>query len=100
MGEYGSKAILNALSENGYADLAYTVASQETRPSWGFWIKNGATTLHESFMDEETAVGSKMKSDNHIMMGEISAWFYKALAGIQVDAEHPGFNISCSNRIL
>jgi alpha-L-rhamnosidase len=91
VGEYGSKAILNALSENGYADLAYTVASQETRPSWGYWIKNGATTLHESFMDEETAVGSKMKSDNHVMMGEISAWFYKALAGIRVDAENPGF---------
>lgn len=32
VGLLGSKTILNALSENGYADLAYKVATQETYP--------------------------------------------------------------------
>ena len=83
----GSKTILNALSENGYADLAYTVASAETSPSWGWWIKNGATTLYENWMIE----ARKDFSRNHIMFGEISAWFYKTLGGINPDPEEPGF---------
>jgi alpha-L-rhamnosidase len=28
---------------------------------------------------------------NHIMFGEISAWFYKALGGIRPDPKQPGF---------
>jgi alpha-L-rhamnosidase len=35
VGLLGTKAVLNALSENGYAELAYEVALQETFPSWG-----------------------------------------------------------------
>jgi alpha-L-rhamnosidase len=87
VGLLGSKAILNALSENGYADVAYKLASQETYPSWGWWIVNGATTFYENW-DLEA------KSDlslNHIMFGEINAWFYKALGGIKPDSNHPGF---------
>ena len=49
VGIFGAKALLNALSDNGYADLAYEVASQKTFPSWGWWIENGATTLYENW---------------------------------------------------
>ncbi len=83
VGLLGSKAILNALSENGYADLAYKVASQETFPSWGWWIVNGATTLFEDWKGAS--------SRNHIMFGEIGAWYYKALGGIKPDPSKPGF---------
>ncbi len=87
VGLLGTKAILNALSENGYADLAYEVASQETYPSWGWWIVNGATTFYENW-------DINAKSDismNHIMFGEIDAWYYKALGGIFPDEKKPGF---------
>jgi alpha-L-rhamnosidase len=87
VGLLGSKAILNALSENGYPDLAYTLASQETFPSWGGWIVKGATTLHEDW----PANFNSDVSMNHIMFGEIGAWFYKALGGIKPDPLHPGF---------
>jgi alpha-L-rhamnosidase len=89
VGLLGSKTILNALSENGYADLAYTVAAQETYPSWGYWmVHDNATTLYESW----SAIGSgEVSSLNHIMFGEIGAWFYKALGGIHPDKAHPGF---------
>ncbi len=87
VGLHGSKTLLNALSENGYADLAYKVATQETYPSWGWWIANGATTLYEYWSRD--AKGPK--SMNHIMFGEISAWFYKALGGIFPDEAQPGF---------
>ena len=78
VGLLGTKAILNALSENGYADLAYTLASQSTYPSWGWWIVNGATTLYENWpIDTKSDI-----SMNHIMFGEIGAWMYKGLGGI------------------
>jgi len=87
VGLLGTKSILNALSENGYADLAYTVATQETFPSWGWWIVNGATTLYENWPID----AKRDLSMNHIMFGEISAWFYKALGGIFPDEAQPGF---------
>ncbi|WP_207532746.1 alpha-L-rhamnosidase [Desertivirga arenae] len=87
VGLLGSKTILNALSENGYADQAYKLASRETYPSWGWWIKNGATTLYENWKIE----GSSDISLNHIMFGEIGAWYYKALGGIYPDPSAPGF---------
>jgi alpha-L-rhamnosidase len=87
VGLLGTKTILNALSENGYADLAYKLAAREQFPSWGWWIVNGATTLYENW-----AIDAKRDiSLNHIMFGEIGAWFYKALAGIRPDEKQPGF---------
>jgi alpha-L-rhamnosidase len=87
VGLLGSKAILNALAENGYADIAYDLASRDTYPSWGWWIKNGATTLYENWrIDNASDV-----SFNHIMFGEIGAWYYKALGGIYPDEMQPGF---------
>lgn len=87
VGLLGTKTILNALSENGYAELAYEVALQESYPSWGWWIKNGATTLYENWNIES----DRDLSMNHIMFGEIGAWFYKGLGGIFPDSEKPGF---------
>lgn len=86
-GILGAKAILGALSDNGYADVAYKIASQETQPSWGWWIVNGATTLYENW-------DIHAKSDlslNHIMFGEIGAWLYKGIGGIKADPAKPGF---------
>ncbi|GJM34219.1 MAG: alpha-rhamnosidase [Saprospiraceae bacterium] len=87
VGLLGTKTLLNALSENGYADLAYELAAQDTFPSWGWWIKNGAETLFENWpIDAKSDI-----SRNHIMFGEIGAWFYKALGGIKPDIAQPGF---------
>jgi alpha-L-rhamnosidase len=80
-GILGTKYLLNVLLDNGRADVAYRVASQRTYPSWGLWIEQGATTLWEAW--------DGSASRNHIMFGDISAWFYRALAGIRPDA--PGF---------
>jgi alpha-L-rhamnosidase len=87
VGLLGTKTILNALSEHGYADVAYKIAAQETFPSWGWWIKNGATTLYENWpLDAKSDI-----SLNHIMFGEVGAWMYKGLGGIYPDPEAPGF---------
>lgn len=87
VGVLGAKAILNALSENGYPEVAYKVAAQDTYPSWGWWIVNGATTLLENWdLKAERDI-----SDNHMMFGEIGGWFFKGLGGIFPDPEQPGF---------
>lgn len=87
VGLLGTKAILNALSENGYAEIAYKIAAQKTYPSWGWWMENGATTLYENWpIDAKSDI-----SMNHIMFGEIGAWLYKGIAGIKPDESKPGF---------
>lgn len=88
VGLLGQKAILNALSENGYPEIAYRVATQKNYPSWGWWIVNGATTLYENW----DIHAKNDLSMNHIMFGEIGAWLYKGLGGIRPDPAAPGFN--------
>jgi alpha-L-rhamnosidase len=87
VGLLGSKTILNALGENGYPELAWEVASKETFPSWGWWIINGATTFYENWPIN----AARDASLNHIMFGEVNAWYYKGLGGIFPDEEQPGF---------
>lgn len=87
VGVLGAKALLNALTENGHAETAYRVAVQDTYPSWGWWVVNGATTLLENWDLNAT----RDISDNHMMFGEIGGWFFKGLGGIYPDIEQPGF---------
>lgn len=80
-GILGTKYLLNVLLDHGRAEVAYRVASQTDYPGWGQWMEQGATTLWESWNGKD--------SRNHIMFGDVSAWFYRALAGIRPAA--PGF---------
>ena len=82
-GAHTAKFILHVLSDNGKTDIAYKIANQTTFPSWGEWIKKGATTLFECWQG--------VASLNHIFFGDISNWFYKVLAGIRVDIDNPGY---------
>ncbi|MBO1511514.1 alpha-L-rhamnosidase [Metabacillus bambusae] len=82
-GIVGTKFLLPVLTEHGYKDLAYTIATQRTFPSWGHWIENGATALLENW--ELTS-----RSQSHHFFGTVSEWFYAYLAGIQ--PEEPGYN--------
>lgn len=87
VGVLGAKALLNALKDNGYPETAYKVAVQDTYPSWGWWIVNGATTLLENWDLKST----RDISDNHMMFGEIGGWFFKSIGGILPDSKQPGF---------
>ncbi|MEM2889239.1 MAG: family 78 glycoside hydrolase catalytic domain [Candidatus Bathyarchaeia archaeon] len=87
-GIVGTRYLLDALTKCGYAEVAYKIVSQTTYPSWGYMLREGATTLWERW---EYLTGSGMNSHNHIMFGSVDAWFYKALAGLNVDPLNPGF---------
>jgi alpha-L-rhamnosidase len=87
-GNLCTKYLLEALTENGEAEVAYRIATQVTYPSWGYMLSEGATTLWERW---EYATGGSMNSHNHPMMGSVDSWLYKYVAGILPDPQHPGF---------
>jgi alpha-L-rhamnosidase len=87
-GFIGIKYLLPALTRYGRSDLAYELATQTTYPSWGYMIARGATTLWELWQDK---IGPSMNSHNHIMLGSIGAWFYRALGGINLGPEGEGY---------
>jgi len=63
------------------------MATREDHPGWFYMIRNGATSIWEVW-DALTQINH---SRNHPAFGAIGAWFYQSLAGIQPDAEGPGF---------
>jgi alpha-L-rhamnosidase len=82
-GFIGTAYVLPLLSQNGYHELAYGLATQRTYPSWGYMIDCGATTMCELW-NPDTG-DPRMNSWNHFALGSIGQWFYECLAGVNVD---------------
>ena len=93
-GFVGTPYILQALSENGHEDIAYSLLLQEEYPSWLFSVNMGATTIWEHW-DGMKADGSMwsddMNSFNHYAYGAVASWLYETVAGIRIDEHSPGF---------
>ncbi len=87
-GVLGSKTVLRMLSKYGYADMAYQMASKEDEPSWGAWIKKGFNTMPETWT---LSPEFRDASINHMFLGDINAWMYNVLAGINFDPNNAGF---------
>jgi alpha-L-rhamnosidase len=77
-GIMGTKFMLDVLSREGHADVAYGIVSQRDFPGWGWMLENGATTLWEHW-----AFSDNTFSHSHQMFGSISQWFINWLGGIQ-----------------
>ena len=82
-GHLGCKYVFRALSENCHADMAYRLATREEYPSFGYMLRQGATTLCEGW--------NMACSNNHHYFSGIGEWLYKSVAGILPDENHPGF---------
>jgi len=88
-GLIGGQYLMRVLSDNGRADLAYAIATQEDYPSWGYMVRQGATIWE--LWNGDTA-DPAMNSGNHVMLvGDLVIWLYEYLAGIAADPEQPGF---------
>ena len=89
-GLVGGQWLMRTLSDNGRPDLACTLATNTTYPSWGYMADKGATTIWELW-NGDTA-DPAMNSHNHLMLtGDLGIWLYEDLAGIKADPAKPGF---------
>ena len=86
-GIVGVAQLFPVLSANGEHDTALFLAQSTTYPSYGWMFTNSvpeiATTLWELW--DAPMEGPGMNSRNHIMFGSIGAWFYRDVAGVQLD---------------
>ena len=89
-GVLGIQHLMRGLTEYGRVDMAYKILTNETYPSWGYMIKNGATTIWELW-NGDTA-DPAMNSANHVMLlGDLLIWYYEDLAGIKCAPDAVGF---------
>ncbi|MBP7053344.1 MAG: family 78 glycoside hydrolase catalytic domain [Phycisphaerae bacterium] len=86
-GIFGTRYLLEVLSRNGQASLAYDLVNRKEFPGWGHMLENGATTLWEHWEFSDNTY-----SHNHPMFGSVSQWFFNWLGGIQADPKAVGFD--------
>ncbi len=85
-GIFGTKYILEALSQAGYSDKVFNIVNSREYPGWGFMIDKGATTLWETWKESDNTF-----SNCHPMFGTVSEWSYRWLGGIRQTEDQVGF---------
>ncbi len=78
-GEVALKPLLYCLSKYGKSEYAYRIIMNDTPPSYNYFIKQGKTTLPESWDGREDF------SQNHCMAGHGEYWIFENLVGIKND---------------
>lgn len=68
--------ILPALSQTGRSDLAYKMLENEKEPGWLYEVKQGATTVWETWDGNA--------SQNHYSPGSVCQWLVENACGIKV----------------
>lgn len=98
-GFLGTKPLLPVLTDTGNLDLAVSMLQSRKYPSWGYEVKNGATTIWErwnSYTEEhgfggaDGKMNAAMNSFSHYAFGAVTEWMMTTLAGI-APAE-PGYS--------
>ena len=93
-GFLGTSILMQTLTENGMADMAYELLFQRKNPSWLYSVDNGATTIWErwnSYMVDKGMGPNGMNSFNHYAYGAVCEWIWETVAGIASDPSCPGF---------
>jgi alpha-L-rhamnosidase len=92
-GFLGTGVLLDALTDNGRADVAYRLFEADTYPSWRFCILQGATSIWErwdGWTPEKGFQNPAMNSFAHYSFGAVAAWMFDAIGGIAPAA--PGYD--------
>lgn len=93
-GFLGVKHLCPVLTDIGAPDLAIRLLTNESYPSWGFSIRQGATTIWErwdGWTPEKGFQSANMNSFNHYAYGSVGEWIWSRIAGIDWDEAEPGF---------
>jgi alpha-L-rhamnosidase len=92
-GFVGTRDIMNALSKINRNDVALRLLHNTDFPSWGFSIKNGATSIWErwdGWTPEKGFQDPGMNSFAHYAFGAVVGWMYREIGGI--NNASAGFN--------
>ncbi len=84
-GFIGTKDLMPVLSKIGRTDVAYRLLHNDTFPSWGFSIKQGATSIWErwdGWTPEKGFQDPGMNSFAHYSFGAVYAWMVDNIGGI------------------
>jgi alpha-L-rhamnosidase len=87
-GFIGTKDLMTTLTEVGRTDVAYKLFQQDSFPSWGFSVKNGATSIWErwdGWTPDRGFQDPNMNSFAHYSFGAVAEWMFKTIAGIDTD---------------
>lgn len=99
-GFLGTKPLLPMLTQTGQLDLAVSMLQSRQYPSWGYEVKNGATTIWErwnSYTEEhgfggaDGKMNAAMNSFSHYAFGAVTEWMMTDLAGIA--PLEPGYRV-------
>lgn len=77
--------LCKVLADYGYVETAYKLLLQEEAPGWLFAVKNGATTIWESW--EGNTGGTGFASMNHYSKGAVVSWLFEGICGINVEGQ-------------
>jgi alpha-L-rhamnosidase len=87
-GFIGTKDLMLVLSKIGRNDVAYRLIYNDTFPSWGFSIKQGATSIWErwdGWTPEKGFQDPGMNSFAHYSFGAVYQWMVENIGGIRSD---------------
>jgi alpha-L-rhamnosidase len=85
-GFIGTKSLMLVLSKIGRPDVAYRLLHNDTFPSWGFSIKQGATSIWErwdGWTPEKGFQDAGMNSFAHYSFGAVYQWMVENIGGIR-----------------
>lgn len=89
-GFWGTRYIMQVLSDYGYTDTVFMLLQNDKFPSWRDILKSGATTITETWRgmsgDDDGA-----SSKNHFAYGVVVGWMFEYLGGIRYKESSPGF---------
>jgi alpha-L-rhamnosidase len=89
-GVIGTQWLMRTLTQFQRSDIAYTIASNKTYPSWGYMTENNATTIWELW--NGNTANPQMNSQNHVMLlGDLLIWMNENLGGIKTDNKEVAF---------
>lgn len=77
--------LCKVLADYGYVETAYKLLLQEDTPGWLFAVKNGATTIWESWEGYFGDIG--FASLNHYSKGAVVSWLFEGICGIHVEGQ-------------
>jgi alpha-L-rhamnosidase len=84
-GDVGYHYLVQALQDAGAGEVIFKMNSREDVPGYGFQLRNGATSLTESWP------ALRFVSNNHMMLGHLMEWLYTGIGGIRQAEGSPGF---------